>query len=235
MNDSSLVTLFLISFLLGWGPALAPGPTLRLTVEEFPRRGTAAALHAWFVQVAAELAFCAVVIGIALLIGGESILTGALVGLATVTFLGAGWLLVARSSRTEVLGGDRARASETGRTIFAHALEVLRSPFWWAWWILAGAFLVVDALGNQTQGSALRFVCFYAGFTLPALIWNLVVARSLHERWSTRWGRPTYIAYRWNRVLVSLAGTFLAVRGLTLLYDLVSQAALQWARQAWPA
>ncbi len=232
MSNASLVTIFLVSFLLGWAPALYPGQTLRLTVSEFPRRGVAAGLHAWLVQVAVELAFCLLVIGLVLLLRSDGVFAGLLNGLAILTLLAGGWLLMARSSQAESLPA-RAGVQSEKRFVLTHFVSIVKAPLWWAWWILVGAFLVVDSLGPQPGESLVRFSAFYVGFSLPALIWNLTVARSLEEHWGSRWGRPTFIAYRWNRILISLAGTFMAVRGVTLLYNLISQAAVTWARDAW--
>ncbi len=207
-----LVTLFFLSFGVGFSGAMMPGPLLAVDIAETPRHGwqtgpiisighaiaeiaVVVALASGFVALAEneDLARVISVVG-----GGALIVMGLMMGYDA---------LKKRISYEGEKEGRRSRHRLIGKGIVA----TLSNPYWFVWWATTGLAFVVKSLKFGVIGP----VVFYFGHIMSDFVWYTVVSALL-------WRGKSLIMGKGLKILILCCAAFLLYLGASFIVDGVS-------------
>lgn len=167
MLDTTLVFLFVTSFVIGFSGAMMPGPLVTMVITESARRGWRAAPllvtgHS-FAELAMVLALAA---GLSAVLSHSSV-AGAvgLLGGAALLWMGAGILQTVWKGKVSLsaIGEDRPASGY----LWSGVAVSVGNPYWLMWWATVGATYVVRSLGSGAAGLA----SFYTGHILSDFVW----------------------------------------------------------------
>lgn len=204
----SYAAMFGLAFLIGLSGALAPGPTLVITIRISLRGG-------WIIGPKITAGHILLEIGIFILVlagfssapDAWSVPIAAAGGMALIIF-GAVTLLQSRKFRTVEEVQERSALNP----FFAGFLSSAANPYFWIWWLTVGSAMVVAGL----QGGVLLAATFLAGHALADLAWYTLVSTAIHR------GR-TVLSDRGYRATLGLCGIFLIGFGVYYLSTLLGR------------
>jgi len=204
-----LVTLFFLSFGVGFSGAMMPGPLLAVDIAETPR-------HGWqtgpIISIGHALAEIAVVVALA----SGFVALAENEGLARViSVVGGGALIVMGlmmgydALKQRVIyeaekGGRRSQHRLAGKGIVA----TLSNPYWFVWWATTGLAFVVKSLKFGVIGP----VVFYFGHIMSDFVWYTVVSVLL-------WRGKNLIMGKGLKILILGCAAFLLYLGASFIID----------------
>ena len=210
---SVLLSLFGMSFVVGFSGAMMPGPVLTATVSESLKRGFKAGPLIILGHAIVEfLLLAALVLGLRRWLNEETqpLVLGVVgpVGGILMLLMGVQMVATARRAVREVLATESAAApsSLSRGPVLAGILLSIAHPYWIIWWATIGLGFATRALEHGLLG----LWAFYIGHILSDLAWYSAVSAAVA---SGRHIAPP-AAYRW---LIRVCGIMLAAIGLLFL------------------
>jgi threonine/homoserine/homoserine lactone efflux protein len=209
LPTTSLLAVFVFSFVVGFGAVISPGPISTAIVSQSPRRGwqvgpLVAAGHS-LMELALVL-LIALGLGTALAHPGVQTLI-ALIGGLLLLWMGFGMVLDIWRGRTRLPSANSQTVSmNSGQLIGLGILATVSNPFWYAWWVTVAA-------GYLTQARALSLaavLAFYLGHISADFLWDTVLSAVIGggRRWMTN---TVY------RCLILVCGLFFVYLGWVFL------------------
>jgi threonine/homoserine/homoserine lactone efflux protein len=200
MNE--ILEMLAMAFVIGLTGALAPGPTLLVTINSSLREGwtagpKVAAGHA-LVEV---LIFLIIVGGLASVMQQYSHAISILGGLALIVF----GVMTAKNSRSAMLKGQEAEM--TGSAFLAGAVTSAANPYFWIWWLSVGSAFLLSGLSSGLIMAA----AFIVGHWGADFGWYTLVSASLDR------GRSVLSEGSYGRIL-GVCGVFLICFGVYFLW-----------------
>ncbi|MFQ6008228.1 MAG: LysE family transporter [Candidatus Zixiibacteriota bacterium] len=204
-----LISLFFVSFGVGFSGAMMPGPLLAVDIAETPR-------HGWqtgpIISVGHAIAEIAVVVALALgfvaLKENENIARGiSVVGGSALILMGLlmGYdALKKRIAYEGEKGGQRSQHRLAGKGIAA----TLSNPYWFVWWATTGLAFVVKSVKFGVIGP----VVFYFGHIMSDFVWYTVVSILL-------WQGKKLIMGKGLKILILFCAGFLLYLGVRFIVD----------------
>jgi len=212
---ASLFSVFLFSFVVGFGAVVSPGPVSTAIVSQAPRRG-------WQVGplVASGHAVLELLIVILIAIGLGTGLANpgiqrliALLGGALLIWMGASMAWGAWRKKVRLPGqqDDLANMSRS-RLVGLGMLATVSNPFWYAWWVTvaAGYLAQAGASGPAAVGA------FYLGHVSADYTWDTLLSTVVAggRRWMND-GVYRVIILACGAFFIYLGGVFL-VQGVRI-------------------
>ena len=208
-----LVSLFFLSFGVGFSGAMMPGPLLAVDIAETPR-------HGWrtgpIISIGHAIAEIAVVVALALgfvaLKENESLARGiSVVGGAALIIMGLfmGYDTLKKHITYEAEKTERRPQHRlAGKGIAA----TLSNPYWFVWWATTGLAFVVKSVKLGAVGP----VVFYFGHIMSDFVWYTVVSVLL-------WQGRKLIMGKGLKILMLCCAAFLLYLGASFIADGLSQ------------
>jgi len=195
------IETLILAFTIGLTGALAPGPTLVVTINSSLQRGwtmgpKVAAGHA----LAEVVIFLLIVGGLAAVAEEETGIVAAVSGTALILF----GLLTLKGSKTATM--EISEKGATSNPYLAGALTSVANPYFWIWWLSVGSALV---LAELREGLVLAMI-FMIGHWGADFGWYTFVSTSLDR------GRTLLSEANYRRTL-ALCGAFLVLFGASYL------------------
>ncbi len=200
-NPDRVITGFfealIVGFVIGLTGALAPGPTLVVTIESSLKGGWTTGPKVTLGHIVIEAGiFLLILLGLSTRAVQYSGFVAVIGGLALIVF----GILTLRESRIASL--DAAGPGPAGNPYLAGIVTSVTNPYFWIWWLTIGSVLLLAALSG---GVALAIV-FMAGHWAADLGWYTLVSSAVHH------GR-TVLSPKAYRVTLALCGIFLVLFG----------------------
>ncbi len=171
---TSLIGIFITSFIVALSGALMPGPLLTTTVGESSRYGPRAG--PLLIAGHAILEFSLVValfLGLAPLLTNKNVTAGiSLAGSAILLWLAFGMFRTLRSLSMDTAGPSKQGG---GRLIMSGILVSLSNPYWSIWWATIGLAYILQSRQWGFTGVAV----FFTGHILADLAWYSLVSFSV--------------------------------------------------------
>jgi threonine/homoserine/homoserine lactone efflux protein len=191
----------ILAFTIGLTGALAPGPTLVVTINSSLQRGwtmgpKVAAGHA----LAEVVIFLLIVKGLATVAEEQTGIVAAVGGTALILF----GLLTLKGSKTATM--EISEREATSNPYLAGALTSVANPYFWIWWLSVGSALVLAEL----RESLVLAMIFMIGHWGADFGWYTLVSTSLDR------GRTLLSETNYRRAL-ALCGAFLVLFGASYL------------------
>ena len=195
------IETLILAFTIGLTGALAPGPTLVVTINSSLQRGwtmgpKVAAGHA----LAEVVIFLLIVGGLAAVAEEETGIVAAVGGTALILF----GLLTLKGSKTATM--EISEKGATSNPYLAGALTSVANPYFWIWWLSVGSALVLAEL----RESIVFAMIFMIGHWGADFGWYTLVSTSLDR------GRTLLSKANYRRTL-ALCGAFLVLFGASYL------------------
>ena len=204
----SYAAMFGLAFLIGLSGALAPGPTLVVTIRTSLHGGWITGPKITAGHILLEIGiFILVLAGFSSAPDAWSAPIAAAGGMALIIF-GAVTFLESRKFRTV----EEVQEGSALNPFFAGFLSSAANPYFWIWWLTVGSAMVVSGL----QGGVLLAATFLAGHALADLTWYTLVSTAIHR------GR-TVLSDRGYRITLGLCGIFLIGFGIYYLSTLLGR------------
>lgn len=209
MPTESFIAVFLFSFSLSIGAALAPGPVAAAIISQTPRLGwlTGPLVSAGHALIEALMALL-IVLGLSSLLGVSAVQVSiALLGGSLLLWMGGDMLITALKGQMRLPKGEAGDTSiDYPRMLSLGVVSSITNPFWYAWWMTVASVYLL-------QAKAVGFIAiaaFYLGHISADFLWNTAL--------STVMGRGrgwmTDKTYTWLISVCSLFLIYLAVRFL---------------------
>lgn len=200
MNE--ILEMLAMAFVIGLTGALAPGPTLLVTINSSLREGwtagpKVAAGHA-LVEV---LIFLIIVGGLASVMQQYSRGISIAGGLALIAF----GIMTTRGSKSAMLKGPEGEPS--GSAFLAGAVTSAANPYFWIWWLSVGSAFLLSGLNS----GLIMAVAFIIGHWGADFGWYTLVSCSLDR------GRSVLSEGSYRRIL-GFCGVFLICFGVYFLW-----------------
>jgi threonine/homoserine/homoserine lactone efflux protein len=208
-----LLTLFFLSFGVGFSGAMMPGPLLAVDIAETPR-------HGWqtgpIISIGHAISEIAVVVALA----SGFVALNENQGLARIiSIVGGGALIImgvvmgydALKQRVIYEAEKEDRRSQhrlAGKGIAA----TLSNPYWFVWWATTGLAFVVKSLKFGVIGP----VVFYFGHIMSDFVWYTAVSVLL-------WRGKNLIMGKGLKILILGCAAFLLYLGVSFVIDGVSR------------
>lgn len=192
-----ILTMLGIGFSIGLTGALVPGPMLFATIETSLQKGwTSGPLVVSGHAVIELMVFILIVTGFSTLADNGVILWVSIIGGAVLVVFG---ILTIKEGKHATLSGG----SSVFRSPFAAGvITSISHPYFWLWWLTAGAGLIL--LGLKT--SLLAASIFLVGHLMADLSWYTLVSSAVSR------GKSLLSEVAYQRVLMG-CGLFLIVFG----------------------
>ncbi len=192
-----------MAFAIGLTGALAPGPTLLVTINSALREGwtagpKVAAGHA-LVEV---LIFLIIVGGLSSVMQQYSQIISIIGGLALIIF----GIMTAKESRNAKLSGPHGEVS--GSAFLAGAVTSAANPYFWIWWLSVGSAFLISGLSSGLIMAA----AFIIGHWGADFGWYTLVSGSLDR------GRSVLSEGSYRKIL-GVCGIFLICFGIYFLWN----------------
>ena len=207
-----LITLFFLSFGVGFSGAMMPGPLLAVDIAETPR-------HGWqtgpIISIGHALAEIAVVVALAL--GFVALAENE--GLARVISVVGGAALIAMGiamgydalKKRITYEGEKEGRRPQHRLVGKGIVATLSNPYWFVWWATTGLAFVVKSLKFGVIGP----VVFYFGHIMSDFVWYSAVSVLL-------WRGKSLIMGKGLKILILGCAAFLLYLGASFIIDGVS-------------
>jgi threonine/homoserine/homoserine lactone efflux protein len=211
LPTTSLIAVFLFSFLVGTGAVITPGPVSVAIVSQAPRRGwLAGPLVATGHSLLELLIVLLIALGLAAGLAQPRIqVVIALLGGLLLAWMGARMVWDAWKGRVRLPGADaRFQIMSGGQLVGLGMLATISNPFWYAWWVTVAA-------GYLSQARALGLaavIAFYLGHIAADYTWDTVLSAVVG-------GGRRWLTGHLYRGLILLAGAFLVYLGFVFIYQ----------------
>ena len=213
---SSLISVFVFSFVVGFGAVVSPGPVSTAIVSQAPRRGW---LVGPLVATGHSLMELAIVILIAVGLGSgmtsPKIQTAiAMLGGGLLIWMGAAMVWSAMRGKARLPGKNSGSATMgSSQLIGLGVVATISNPFWYAWWVTvaAGYLSQVQAFGPAAVGA------FYLGHISADYAWD--TALSTVVAGGRRWINDTVY-----RIIILACGAFFVYLGIVFMLQGLSTA-----------
>jgi threonine/homoserine/homoserine lactone efflux protein len=183
---SSLLSVFIFSFVLGFGAVVSPGPVSTAIVSQSPRRGwlvgpLVASGHALLELVIVIL----IALGLGVGLAGSNIQNAiAMLGGVLLLWMGASMIWSVWRKKVRLPGrADGTQAMSHARLVGLGMLATISNPFWYAWWVTvaAGYLAQLQALNLAAVGA------FYLGHVSADYAWDTMLSTLVAggRRWIT--------------------------------------------------
>jgi threonine/homoserine/homoserine lactone efflux protein len=201
MNE--IQEMLAMAFVIGLTGALAPGPTLLVTINSALREGwtagpKVAAGHA-LVEV---LIFLIIVGGLSSVMQQYSQIISIIGGLALIIF----GIMTAKESRNAKLRGQQGEV--IGSAFLAGAVTSAANPYFWIWWLSVGSAFLISGLSSGLIMAA----AFIIGHWGADFGWYTLVSGSLDR------GRSVLSEGSYRKIL-GVCGIFLICFGIYFLWN----------------
>ncbi len=204
-----LVSLFFLSFGVGFSGAVMPGPLLVVDIAETPRNGW---LTGPIVSVGHAIAEIAVVIILALgfVALNENETLARIIGVVGGTAL----LVMGVMMGYDILKNRISYEASTSQRRSSHRLAgkgiaaTLSNPYWFVWWATTGLAFVVKSVKLGVIGP----VVFYFGHIMSDFVWYTLVSVLL-------WKGKHLIMGKGLRILILCCAVFLLYLGVSFILD----------------
>ncbi|MDF1531070.1 MAG: LysE family transporter [ANME-2 cluster archaeon] len=193
-----ILTMLFIGFSVGLTGALVPGPMLFATIETSLTRGWTSGPRVVSGHALVELlVFVFIVTGFSALASHGVILWISIIGGAVLVIFG---VMTIKEGKTATLSG--------GSTVFkspflAGIITSVSHPYFWLWWLTAGAGLILMGL----EASLFAASIFLVGHLMADLGWYTLVSTAMSR------GKSLMSEVLYRRVLMG-CGVFLMVFGV---------------------
>lgn len=213
---SSLIAVFVFSFVVGFGAVVSPGPVSAAIISQSPR-------HGWVVGPLVALGhsileFIMVVLIAAGLSSGlaqASIqMVIAILGGLFLLWMGGSMLLGAWQGKVHIPGiSVNTKIMTRWQFVTLGIMATISNPFWYAWWVTvaAGYLAQAQALGISSV------VAFYAGHISADFAWDTTLSAVIGG--GRKWITDTI--YRW---IIGVCGGFFIYLGVWFLFQGVNLA-----------
>ena len=175
MPTSSLLAVFIFSFLTGFGAVVSPGPVTTAIISQAPRRGWVVGPLIATGHSVMELAIV-VLIGFGLTTGlanPNAISMISILGGLLLFWMGGGMLDGIRKGKIHLPGADvDAEEISPKRLMILGIVTTLSNPFWYAWWITVAAGYLAEA---QALGIA-SIATFFLGHISADYVWDTLLS-----------------------------------------------------------
>jgi threonine/homoserine/homoserine lactone efflux protein len=201
MNE--ILEMLAMAFVIGLTGALAPGPTLLVTINSALQEGwtagpKVAAGHA-LVEI---LIFLIIVGGLSSVMQQYSQIISIIGGLALIIF----GIMTAKESRNAKLSGQQGDV--IGSAFLAGAVTSAANPYFWIWWLSVGSAFLISGLSS----GLIMAVAFIIGHWGADFGWYTLVSGSLDR------GRSVLSEGSYRRIL-GVCGIFLVCFGIYFLWN----------------
>ncbi|MHA1474047.1 MAG: LysE family transporter [Promethearchaeota archaeon] len=177
----SFWVVFSVTFLLGLGGAMSPGPLLTYTIFKSLETKKKSWLVGFFISLGHSL--IEILLILLLLVGAQSFFTIPIV-LKIIGILGGSLLiyfglrilldikrdkidttfLSSKDSESDTSSDNSKPKIYSRHPIWGGIIFLMMNPYWWLWWTTAGLFIMID---NSVS------------FTNPSAFWGLIVGKEL--------------------------------------------------------
>lgn len=184
LPTGSLLAIFIFSFLVALAAVTSPGPISTAIVSQAPRRGWVVGPLVATGHIVLELIIVLlIVLGLGAGLARPGVQTAiALVGGVVLLWMGAGLLWAVWRGKIHLPGSDERQSPlSAGRLVGLGMLATITNPFWYAWWVTAGA-------GYLAQTASLGAVAaFYLGHISADYAWDTLLSTVVGggRRWIT--------------------------------------------------
>ncbi len=204
-----LITLFFLSFGVGFSGAMMPGPLLAVDIAESPRQGWQTGPVISIGHAIAEIAVVvALALGFVALNENETLARGiSIVGGAALFIMGIhmGYDVLKRRLAYEAEKGERrSQRRLAGKGLVA----TLSNPYWFVWWATTGLAFVVKSLKFGVIGP----VVFYFGHIMSDFVWYSAVSVIV-------WQGKHIIMGKGLKALILCCAVFLVYLGVSFIVD----------------
>lgn len=169
--DSSLFSIFIFSFAVGFGAVISPGPVSTAIVSQAPKRG-------WLVGplIATGHSFMEFIIVALLALGLGAGLANptvhtfiAIAGGLLLLFMGFSMIRDTLKGKISLPGPQENQlAMSTGRMVGLGVIATITNPFWYAWWVTVAPGYLAQV---QAPGAA-AVAAFYLGHISADFAWD---------------------------------------------------------------
>lgn len=211
---SSLLSVFIFSFVTGMGAVISPGPVSTAIVSQAPRRGwMVGPLLATGHSFLELLLLVIIVVGLGAGLARPGIQTGiAILGGFLLVFMGLSMLWDVWRRKIHLPGANDGLQPLSSRQLVGMGmLATITNPFWYAWWVT-----VVPGYLAQVRVFGLAAVAaFFLGHIFADFAWDTVLSAVIGggRRWMTD---------NIYRGLIVLCGAFFVYLGLAFVVQGVS-------------
>ncbi|MBU8933288.1 MAG: LysE family translocator [candidate division Zixibacteria bacterium] len=204
-----LISLFLLSFGVGFSGAMMPGPLLAVGIAETPRSG-------WMTGVIISIGHSIAEIGVVLVlaIGLVAVTDNSIVPKIIGVVGGTALLWMGAKMAWDILRGNISYDADTTNPTAHHRLAAkgitatLSNPFWFVWWATTGLAFVTKSLKFGIAGP----VVFYFGHIMSDFVWYTVVSILV-------WKGKSLMVGTGLKVLILICAAFLLWLGVTFIID----------------
>ncbi len=208
-----LISLFFLSFGVGFSGAMMPGPLLAVGIAETPR-------HGWqtgpVISVGHALAEIGVVVLLAL--GVAAVAQSPAVTSIISIVGGIALVLMGTTMAIDILRGRLSYDARDDKPRGGHGLLIgkgitasLSNPYWFVWWATTGLAFVTKSLEYGFIGP----VVFYFGHIMSDFVWFSLVSALL-------WQGKRLIMGTGLKVLILACAAFLVFLGVSFFIDGIS-------------
>lgn len=209
LPTTSLLAIFVFSFLLGAGAVVTPGPVSTAIVSQAPRQGwktgpLVAVGHALMEFLIVVL----IVLGLAAGLAHPNIQRFiAVAGGGLLVWMGLMMLRAVLRGEMHLPGADdRQNPLSSRQLVGLGMLATASNPFWYAWWVTVAASYLVQAQAMNMPGVA----AFYLGHVSADLAWDTTLS-------SVVGGGRRWMNDKVYRAIIVLCGVFFIYLGLAFL------------------
>ncbi len=211
MLPTSLIAILAFSFAVGFGAVISPGPISTAIVSQAPRRGWQVGPLVATGHSLMELIIVALVtLGLGAGMAHPGVRTViALLGGALLLYMGGTMIFLVLRGKIHLPGVDEAsRPMSQAQFVGLGMLATLGNPFWYAWWVTAGASYLAQA---RLLGLA-AVAAFYLGHIAADFAWDTALSTIVGggRRWMTD---------RVFRALILACGAFFLYLGGAFLVE----------------
>jgi threonine/homoserine/homoserine lactone efflux protein len=205
-----LISLFFLSFGVGFSGAMMPGPLLAVGIAETPR-------HGWqtgpVISVGHAIAEIGVVVLLALGVAAVAQHPAVTSGISIIG--GVALVLMGTAMAIDTLRGRVSYDQQAGKQGGGHRLLIgkgitasLSNPYWFVWWATTGLAFVTKSLEFGFIGP----VVFYFGHIMSDFVWFSLVSALL-------WQGKRLIMGTGLKVLILACAAFLVFLGVSFFLD----------------
>jgi threonine/homoserine/homoserine lactone efflux protein len=206
---SSLLSVFVFSFVVGFGAVVSPGPVTTAIVSQTPRRGWLVGPLVASGHVVLELMIViliAIGLGAGLARSGVQIVIAIMGGLLLL-WMGASMIWNVWRGKIRLPGQDQeAETMSRARLVGLGMLATIGNPFWYAWWVTVGAGYLA-----QVQAFSLAAIgAFYLGHVSADYTWDTLLSTVVAG--GRRWMNDSVY-----RGIIVICGAFFVYLGIVFL------------------
>ena len=200
-----LLSLFLLSFGVGFSGAMMPGPLLAVGIAETPRNGWQTGPILSIGHAIAEIGVVAI-----LAFGLVTLTEGSMASRVIGVVGGTALIVMGAKMGYETITGKVSYDVETKKDTSNHRLAglgitaTLSNPYWFVWWGTTGLALVLKSVKFGFIGP----VVFYFGHIMSDFVWYTAVSIAL-------WRGKHLLLGRGLKVLITICSLFLFVSRCT--------------------